>query len=145
MKNLLKYLFLFWFGGSFYVTLEVFWRGRSHWSMFLLAGTLFILMGLLNEIWSWSVPLPKQVFAGWLLALAGELITGLIVNIWLGLGIWDYSNLPYNFMGQLSLSFAVLWIPIVLLAIVLDDIIRWRFFGEEKPRYRLCRKGGEVK
>ena len=32
-----KYAFLAWFGGSFYVTLEVFWRARSHWTTFVMA------------------------------------------------------------------------------------------------------------
>lgn len=141
MRNkLLKYLFLFWFGGSFYVTLEVFWRSRSHVSMFLLAGILFVAIGLLNEIWGWETPLSEQIFIGWILALAGELITGYIVNIKMGLHIWDYSNLRFQFLGQLSLAYALLWIPVILLAILLDDIIRWRFFSEEKPKYQLFKQ-----
>ncbi|OUP50473.1 hypothetical protein B5F17_13950 [Butyricicoccus pullicaecorum] len=45
-----KYAYLAWFGGSLYVTLEVFWRGRSHWTMFLLAALLFLVIGGLNEL-----------------------------------------------------------------------------------------------
>lgn len=26
-------------------------------------------------------------------------------------------------------------------ALILDDVIRWRFFGEEKPHYHLFKKG----
>ena len=40
-----KYTYLAWFGGSLYVTLEVFWRSRSHWTMFLLAAFLFLIIG----------------------------------------------------------------------------------------------------
>ena len=39
-------------------------------------------------------------------------------------------------MGQICPQFTLLWVVIVVVAIVLDDVIRWRFFGEEKPRYR---------
>ena len=33
-----KYLVLMATGGLLYVALELVWRGRSHWTMFLLAG-----------------------------------------------------------------------------------------------------------
>ena len=131
-----KYAYLAWFGGSLYVTLEVFWRSRSHWTMFLLAAFLFLMIGGLNEIWtSWR--LIPQAVAGALIATAAELITGCIVNIWLGWGIWDYSDMPGNLLGQICPQFALLWVALSALAIVLDDIIRWRFFGEDKPHYRL--------
>lgn len=137
MKQFGKYAFLFWFGGSFYVTLEVFYRQKSHWSMFLLAGIVFILIGLLNEIWDWDTNLFLQIFAGSFIATIGEFITGCIVNLWLGWNIWDYSNLYGNILGQITPQFILLWIPISLVAIVVDDIIRWQFFGEDKPKYTL--------
>lgn len=137
MKQLPKYAFLFWFGGSFYITLEVLWRGYSHWTMGLLAGLVFIAIGLLNKVWGWETSLILQVLVGTTIATVGEFITGCIVNLWLGLNVWDYSNLPFQLYGQISLYFTLLWMPIILLAIVLDDLIRWRFFNEEKPRYKL--------
>lgn len=66
MRQAAKYAFLAWFGGSTYVTLEVFWRARSHWTMFVLAAALFVLIGLLNEVWSWN--LLTQAVAGALIA-----------------------------------------------------------------------------
>ena len=88
MQRVAKYTCLAWFGGSCYVTFEVFWRGRSHWTMFVLAAILFVLIGLLNEIWtSWR--LFPQAVAGAIIATAAELVTGCIVNLWLGWGIWD--------------------------------------------------------
>ena len=134
-KQLCKYLFLFWFGGSFYITLEVLWRGYSHWTMGLLAGLVFIFIGSLNQIWGWETGLVKQVTVGTAIATVGEFFTGCIVNLWLNWSVWDYSDLPFNLYGQICLQFILLWIPISLLAIVLDDVIRWRFFDEERPRY----------
>ena len=136
MKQAAKYAFLAWFGGSFYVTLEVFWRGRSHWSMFVLAAVVFIIIGLLNEVWSWN--LLTQTIAGTLIATAAEFATGCIVNLWFGWDVWDYSYMPGNIMGQICPQFTLLWVVIVVVAIVLDDVIRWRFFGEEKPHYTIC-------
>lgn len=137
MKQFLKYLFLFWFGGSFYITLEVLWRGYSHWTMGVLAGLVFISVGLLNEIWSWDTSIIIQILAGTIIATTGEFITGCIVNLWLGWDIWDYSDMWGNILGQICPAFIALWIPISLLSIVIDDMIRWKFFNEEKPKYKL--------
>lgn len=137
MKKLLKYCFLMWYGGSMYVTFEVFFRERSHVSMFILAGLVFIIVGLLNELWDWNTSLIAQVFVGVCIATAGEFITGCIVNLSLHLNVWDYSNLPGNILGQICPQFILLWVPLILLAIILDDVIRWRFFGEEKPIYHI--------
>ena len=72
-----------------------------------------------------------------MIATIGEFVTGCIVNLWLGWNVWDYSNMPYNLLGQICPQFIALWVSISLLAIVLDDVIRWRFFNEEKPRYKI--------
>jgi uncharacterized membrane protein len=54
----------------------------------------------------------------------------------LGLGVWDYSGLPLNVLGQISLLYSVLWMPLVVFAVWLDDFLRWKLWGEERPRYR---------
>lgn len=133
---LAKYLFLFWFGGSTYATLEVLWRGYSHWTMVLLAGTVFVVIGLLNEIWTWNTHFLIQATVATFIATVAEFICGAIVNVFLGWNVWDYSDLPGNFMGQICPQFTVLWFFISVIAIVLDDYIRWKFFYEEKPHYR---------
>lgn len=101
--------------------------------MFLLAGALFVFIDLLNEVWSWNI-LTQTLFSLVIVTLA-EFTAGIVLNRWLGLGIWDYSNEPFNLMGQICLPFILMWIPLILLAIVVGDIIRWRFFREERPHY----------
>lgn len=135
--QLSKYLYLFWFGGSTYITVEVLWRERSSWVMGVLGGLLFILIGLMNQILSWDFDLALQVIIGDLIALIGEFVTGMICNVWLGMNIWDYSDMPYNLCSQICPQFALLWLPLVLLAIILDDWIRWKFYHERKPRYKV--------
>ena len=49
--------------------------------------------------------------------------------------VWDYSNMPFNILGQICLPFTILWFFISILAIVLDDWIRYIMFDEEKPHY----------
>lgn len=137
-RNILfKYLFLFWLGGSTYCTFEVLWRGYSHWTMLVLSGFLFIIVGLLNEIWEWSTSFFVQVCIATLIATLSEFIAGCIINILLRWNVWDYSYLPGNILGQICPQFTFLWIFISSFAIVLDDIIRWKFFDEEKPRYKM--------
>lgn len=138
LGKVVEYLFIFWIGGTVYTTCELVARGYSHYSMFILGGICLIIVGLLNEglFPSWMGIIP-QALMGAIIITVLELATGIIVNIWLGLDIWDYSNMPLNFMGQICLPFSILWIFMAALAIVVDDYIRYLFFGEEKPHYKL--------
>lgn len=68
---------------------------------------------------------------------AGILFTGCVVNLMLGWEVWDYGGLPWNILGQVSLKYSALWLPVSLAGIVLDDCLRYRWFGEERPRYNL--------
>ena len=131
----LKYLFLFWFGGSTYVTIEVLFRGYSHWTMLLLSGFIFIIIGLLNEIWTWDYSIVKQACIGAIISTFLEFVTGIIVNIILKWNIWNYSNMFGNILGQICPLFTILWFFISIIAITTDDLIRWKFFNEEKPHY----------
>lgn len=136
MDQLKKYLILLIIGGNIYYLLEVFWRGYSHFTMFLLGGICFILIGLINESpTTRHLPLIVQQAIGTIIITTLELVFGLIFNIWLGLDIWDYSSSRYNFMGQICLTFSVLWFFLSLPAIILDDYLRYWLFGEEKPNY----------
>lgn len=131
-----KYEFLFFVGATIYVIIEKLYRGYSHWTMFLLGGICFIALGLINEVIPWDMSLLLQMFIGGAIITVLELITGCIVNLWLGWNVWDYSELPFNLWGQISLFSSIVWVGLSLVGIVLDDFIRWKWFGEEKPRYR---------
>ena len=137
MNKLLKYYTLRTLGGMLYVFIELLWRGYSHWSMFLLGGICFVALGLINEVIPWEMPLAAQMFVGCVIITALEFITGCIVNLWLGWDVWDYSDLPYNLLGQISVVSSVGWYFLSAVGIVLDDWLRYIFFGEEKPRYTI--------
>ena len=137
MNKLLKYYTLGTLGGTVYVFIELLWRGYSHWSMFLLGGICFIALGLINEVIPWEMPLTVQMFIGCAIITVLEFITGCIVNLWFGWDVWDYSDLPYNLLGQISLKSSVGWYFLSAVGIVFDDWLRYIFFGEEKPRYTI--------
>lgn len=137
MKQVLKYMFLLAVGGTVYCLLETLFRGYTHWSMFFVGGICFVLCGLMNEVFDWMMPLILQMLACAAVITAVEFAAGLILNVWLGLGIWDYSGIRFNVLGQICLPFSTLWFLLSLPAIVLDDFLRWKFFDEEKPSYVL--------
>lgn len=136
MYQILKYVYLFVTGGLLYNLLEVFYRGWTHWTMFILGGVCFICLGLINEIIPWEMPLWQQVLIGACIITSMEFITGCIVNLWMGWGIWDYSQEPGNILGQICPQYFVLWMPVSLAGIVLDDWLRYLMFDEEKPHYK---------
>lgn len=133
---------LFLTGGTAYALLEMAWRGHTHWTMFVLGGFLFLILGELNEgLLEWDTPLIWQGIIGSAIVTGAELAAGMVLNVWLGLGVWDYSGMPFNYKGQICLPFSILWIFVSIAAIVLDDWLRYLLFGEERPRYTLFRRG----
>jgi len=139
MKKVFEYCALIAIGGFVYTGIEYCRRGYSHWTMFILGGALFVVIGLINEVLPWETPLFWQGVAGAAIVTVAELLAGLVINRWLGMGVWDYSGLPYNVWGQICLSASLLWIPVSILAVVLDDWTRFWLFKEkeERPRYTL--------
>lgn len=136
IRHSLKAAFLFVVGGSIYTLIEILWRGHTHISMFILGGLCFIAIGLINEVFPWDFGFLWQSMIGSAIVTVFEFLTGLVVNVWLNLNIWDYSDLPFNILGQICLPFSIAWIVLSAIAIVLDDYLRYWLFKEEKPRYK---------
>ncbi|HWT76380.1 MAG TPA: hypothetical protein VN258_16910 [Mobilitalea sp.] len=136
-NNFLKYTFLFLTGGFAYGGIEILSRGRSHISMLIAGGICFVLIGLLNEVFPWDMAILSQMVISAGIVTTVEFIIGLIVNVWMKLNVWDYSNKPYNVMGQVCLLYTNIWFFLSLFAILLDDYLRYYLLKEEKPRYKL--------
>lgn len=134
---LLKYILLFLIGGFTYGGIEIIFRGYSHISMMIAGGICFILIGLINEIRSGQIGFFKQMLISAFIITTVELITGLIVNVWLGLNVWDYSDHSLNFMGQICMLYTIIWFFLSPLAIILDDYLRYYILREEKPHYKM--------
>lgn len=137
IKQAIKTIILFLIGGLSYVMIEILYRGYSHPTMLILGGLCFLCCGAINELFSWEMPLLTQMGISAVIITVLELVAGLILNVWLGLGIWDYSSVPLNFMGQICLPFSFIWFLLSAPVIMLDDIIRCVLFGEEEPNYKI--------
>lgn len=103
----MKLFMLFCFGGCAYTITELLFRGNSHWTMFILGGICFLLVGGINE--KFDLSLPVQMAVSSLIITALEFLCGCIVNLWLDWKVWNYEQLPFNLLGQICLLFTVLW------------------------------------
>lgn len=138
----LSMLLWFW-GGTVYFLLEVIWKTtarepwRISWTMLVVAILLTVAVERCGEQLPWAVPLWLQALACAALVTAVELAAGLILNVWLGLGVWDYSDLPGNFMGQICPQFFGVWFVMCLVFIPAFDWLRWAVEGGERPHYKI--------
>ena len=114
-------------GGVGYYTLEVLWRGWSHWSMALTGALCFALYYRLCAVS--RRPLWQKALCGAAIITAAEFAVGVVVNLWLDLSVWDYSDLPLNFMGQISALYSALWFALCLPMAGVCRTIRRRVFG----------------
>ena len=92
MKKLSEYLLLWTLGGCLYYFFEIFFRGFSHWSMFVLGGICMVFFTVQGQMVHWEDPLWMQILRCIIFVTAMEFMTGIIVNKWLHLAVWDYSN-----------------------------------------------------
>lgn len=134
----MEYCTIFMIGALVYYGIEILWRGYSHWTMAVVGGIALIIVGLLNEgLLPQKWGLIPQMICGGLIITVIEFIAGCILNIWLGLSIWDYSNSFGNILGQVCLLYTFLWMLLSGVAIVVDDAIRHVIFKEKRPHYDL--------
>lgn len=120
--------------GMIYFTAEGFWRGWTNIAMLFVGGICCVLIGLLNEFpKQYSLKIWQQCMLGTIIILSIEFFSGVILNIWLKLNIWDYSKRWGNFKGQICVVYGLLWFLLTPFVIWLDDYLRWKIFGQEEP------------
>lgn len=100
---------MFLLGGGGYVILELFYRGRSHISMFLAGGLCFLLIGRLERTRP-RLPFPLRPMVGAGIITMVELAFGMLFNR--SYTVWDYRAQPGNYQGQICPRFFLLWIPL---------------------------------
>ncbi len=141
MKKVFKILTIWFVLGMCYFTLEGIYRipkgGYANIVMLFIGGLCGLLVGSINQIPKfYKMTVWKQSIIGTVLTMIIEYISGYILNIRLGLDIWNYSDMKFNLDGQICLEFGIIWFLIMPTAIWLEDWIRWKFWKEGK-QYRL--------
>ena len=133
---------LLWsWGGTVYFLLEVAFKTitghpeRISWTMLVVAILLTVPVERCGAQLPWSCPLWLQALCCAALVTAVELVSGLVLNLWLGLDIWDYTDLPGNFLGQICPQYSAVWWVLCLVFIPAFDWLRYAVEGIERPCY----------
>lgn len=135
MKIAKKNLIIFLIFGCSYTTIEVIFKAlkninifglsligyTSIW-MFFIGGSAALLVGLINE--KFRLHIIIEMVIGGLIITTIELTTGLIFNVWLDFELWTYSDMPFNYKGQICLIFSLLWCLLVPCIHNIDDMLR---------------------
>lgn len=124
----------FWVvGGGIYYGIEMLFRGFSHWSMFCVGGVVLCFCVFQGTEMRWNEPMWIQVLRGTLFTVSLEFITGIIVNKWWGLEVWNYSDQPFQLWGQICLPFAILFSGLICIAIWIGGYLAFWLFKEPRP------------
>ncbi len=101
-------LMSFLIGGVGYGLIEVIWRGRTHPTMVLTGGLCFMMICFLNRKLT-RTPLLVRGMLCTVLVTITEFLVGILVNLILGLDVWDYSNARFHLLGQICLKYTFFW------------------------------------
>lgn len=123
MNKWKEYICVVFFGGAGYSTLEIFWRGYTHWTMALTGGAgllcIYGMAALLQECGFF-----QKCLVGCLMLTTLELAVGTVVNLRLGWHVWDYSSQPWNLFGQICPLYCLFWFFLCMLLVPLCAWLR---------------------
>ena len=133
---------VFFVGAFCYGLCELFARGRTHITMGLLGGVAMLFIHSLGDRRRKGMLIITAMAAGAVFITCAEYIAGLILNVSLGLAIWDYSTLALNYRGQICAEYSLKWGLITLAGMFVDELLRRFVFGARvfilnKDRLRL--------
>lgn len=119
-----KYIIIFGLGAFIYGAIEVIVRGYTHWTMALTGGAVMALFMLINR--SRDVNILMRCLLGALVITSLEFAVGAVVNLGLGWDVWDYSEKPFNIMGQICPLFTLGWFALSLPGFMLCTAVEKR-------------------
>lgn len=123
-QSLAMYTAVFFTGAFAYGLFELAGRGRTHITMGLLGGAAMCMIHRLDCRRGGALALLGKLIFSAACITAAELAAGVVLNLKLGLGIWDYSNMPYNFLGQICPAFSMIWFSLSGVGCMLDLAVR---------------------
>ncbi len=129
-----KYFMSFAVGAIGYGLAEVIFRGYTHWSMALAGGTVLVLFTLINQ--SRNIPIIIRCLLGMVIITSIEFGIGMLVNVAAGWNVWDYSDKPFNVMGQICPQFSAVWFLVSIPAFWLSSFIETRVESKTKISLR---------
>lgn len=124
-----QYFFTFLMGFFLYALVEMTGRGYTHWTMCITGGIVMSTLYHINR--RNTMTLIKSCFLGSVIITSIELPVGIFDNIIMHWDVWDYSDLPLNFMGQICLFFSIYWFILCIPAFFICRMIRERFEAQK--------------
>lgn len=122
MKNKIEYAAVFAAGAGLYSLIEILWRGHTHWTMAVAGGICLTLIHVCNERHR-NLELLVRCSLSSFLITAVEFMAGWILNVRLGMTVWDYSDKALNVMGQICPEYWAYWYLLSIPAIMLSSLI----------------------
>jgi len=129
--KLKEYFLVPLFGGIGYSTLEILWRGYTHWTMALTGGIGLLVLYIVAGLTQWGFW--KKCFNSCLCLTCLELMVGTVVNLYMNWHVWDYSDQPGNLFGQICPLYTVFWFFLCLLLVPVCSWIRLFLYPPRKP------------
>ena len=118
---------IFALGAAGYYILETIWRGYSHWTMAAAGGiSLLFLIKAFSRLK--EAPHYFKAIIGGGIITAVELIFGIVFNLGFGMGIWDYSGVKGNILGQICPLYSIFWCGISFAVSVFEKMVRTKAF-----------------
>ena len=108
MNQIATDAFVFSFGYGAYSLIELAYRRYTHYTMGIAGGLCLLILYRLYKKYPYFSLLKKCVL-GSVIITTVELIFGIVLNRLLKLGIWDYSDMPLNILGQVCPLFSLYW------------------------------------
>lgn len=108
MKKIAKYPAIALAGFVIYTSIEMLWRGRTYAAMGA-AGALSLIAIYRVRCAYDSFPVAVRCAVDAVLITLVEYSFGLVFNVILRRGMWDYSNIPLNVYGQICPLYIGLW------------------------------------
>lgn len=108
-------------GAILYSSIEMMWRGRTHWTMAVLGGIVYMILNSISVHTPGMSIAVKSILGSGVITLL-EFLFGLVLNIKMGLKIWNYENIGYNILGQICPKYTVYWFILCMVAFIIIGI-----------------------
>jgi uncharacterized membrane protein len=103
-----NYLFSFLAGALLYPLIEIWFRGRTHLSMSLLGGVCTLAIFWIHRMRKNGSLIISALISS-LIITELEFLSGVYLNLYRHLAVWDYSSLTGNILGQVCPLFSCYW------------------------------------
>lgn len=123
--KLSQYTFAFLMGYFIYSLIEIINRGYTHWTMALTGGFVLAILYAVNS--RRTMNLIKSCFIGAVIITSIEFTVGVFDNIIMRWNVWDYSDMPFNILGQICPHFSLYWFLLCIPSYYLCMLIRKKF------------------